>query len=856
MKSFTLKKLAVAALLSAGIAPAFAANYYVVVPVPNRTATAGNILVTLSGFSLPQGLVGDVYAGFDFNTVLQVKGDPNFNASNVHWSVASGALPAGLTLSANGKLSGTPTAASASSFQLLAAYKTKAGQQVYTVTINNLVVGLGAAELPNGVQGAAYSFDLKTKLTVTGDSAYTGSNVTWSVVSGSLPAGLSLDANGVISGTPSAENAGTPFTVRAGYKTRSGQQAYQVLVGAITVSLANATLPAGKQGAPYSIDLKPQLSISGDAAYSGAGVTWSVASGSNLPDGLNLSADGVISGTPTAENSGTPFTIQASYKTKTGQQAYQVVVGAIVVSLASTTLPDGKQGAAYSFDLKSKLAVSGDAAYSGLGVTWTVASGSLPQGLSLSANGVITGTPTDENAGTPFTIQAAYKTKTGQQAYKILVGAIVVTLNSATLPAGVQGAAYSFDFKPSLSITGDAAYSGSGVTWSVASGSLPAGLSLSTDGVISGTPTAENTGTPFTVQASYKTKSGQQSYQVVVGAIVVTMRAVTLPGATNNEAYSFDFKPYVQVTGDATYAGTSAVKWAFVGAAPLGLALDPNTGILSGKPTGSSSGTAFTVQATYKTKTGQYAYTLISAATPVVLAPSSWGPGGSPQAYYYEDQTVAASCKDYRNAKSGYAAATVSGYYWVNMGAGTERVYCDMNTAGGGWTLVARSGGAVVTNATFCNSGASGVNTPFGWTVARGTPADTANPYSMGVFNRNLAFTEVLIGGASGSSNSWGSYVYQQSVSANFKSALTTTDTALATSGFSMSRYMGHTVDTTQYFFRDVPDGTRNAATAYGLHADGWQTCYGDGPTSLSNQGAGAVAGGYINYRHGMLMVR
>jgi hypothetical protein len=666
MNRFTMKKLAIALLLSASVAPAFATNYYVVVPVPNRTATAGNILVSLNGYGLPQGQVGDAYAGFDFNTVLQVKGDPGFDASSVRWSMASGALPAGLSLGADGKLTGTPTAAGTASFQVLAAYKTKAGQQAYTVTVNNLVVTLASGGLPNGVQGAAYSFDLKSRLSVSGDSAYAGTGVTWSVSSGSMPSGLSLGADGIISGVPTDENAGTPFTVKAAYKTRAGQQ------------------------------------------------------------------------------------------------VYQVVVGAIVVTLSNTALPAGKQGAAYSFDLSSK-----------------------------------------------------------------------------------------------LQVTGDAAYAGSAVTWSVVSGSLPAGLTLGANGIISGVPIAESTGTPFTVQAAYKAKDGQQSYQMSVPAIVVSLSATTLPKATNNEAYSFNFSPYVSVTGDAAYGG-SGITWSVAsGTLPVGLTLDSTTGILSGKPVGATTGTSVTVQAAYKTKTGQYAYSLVVATTPVVLAPTSFASGGTPQALFYEDQTVAASCKAYHAGTANYAAATASGYYWVNMGAGIERAYCDMTTAGGGWTLVARSGGAVVTNATYCNSGISGVNTPFGWSVARGSPSDTSNPYSMGVFTRSLAFSEVLIGDASGTSNSWGAHVFQQPVPANLKTGLTTSDVPLSVAAaFPMAQYMGHTTDTTQYFFRDVPDGTRSQAQAYGLHADGWQTCYGDGPNTLSPQAYPASYGGSINYRHGMLMVR
>ncbi|WP_434715961.1 choice-of-anchor D domain-containing protein [Paraburkholderia sp. A3RO-2L] len=95
-------------------------------------------MVSLTGYSLPAGQVGTAYIGFDFNTVLQVLGDPSFNPSNVHWSVAGGALPAGLSLSPNGRLTGAPTSAGTASFQVMAAYKTKAGEQSYQLFIAKL----------------------------------------------------------------------------------------------------------------------------------------------------------------------------------------------------------------------------------------------------------------------------------------------------------------------------------------------------------------------------------------------------------------------------------------------------------------------------------------------------------------------------------------------------------------------------------------------------------------------------------------------------------------------------------------------------------------------------------------------
>lgn len=99
---------------------------------------------------------------------------------------------------------------------------------------------------------------------------------------------------------------------------------------------------------------------------------------------------------------------------------------------------------------------------------------------------------------------------------------ISVSLNTYTLPSAVEGVPYSFDLKPLLSVTGDPAYAGDGVTWSTVSSTLPAGLQLLANGLIAGTPIASGTGV-LTARASYKTKSGEQSYSLVVASANKTL---------------------------------------------------------------------------------------------------------------------------------------------------------------------------------------------------------------------------------------------------------------------------------------------------------------------------------------------
>ncbi len=130
-------KLLLAALLSATSVTSFAADYFVVVPVKNKSVSVSAIEVVLAQAPLPGAAVGSPYS-YNFNQHVQVTGDATYSGYGVKWSLKAGSLPQGLLLnSSTGALTGTPTAAGESSFSVAATYKTKVGTSTYQISATN-----------------------------------------------------------------------------------------------------------------------------------------------------------------------------------------------------------------------------------------------------------------------------------------------------------------------------------------------------------------------------------------------------------------------------------------------------------------------------------------------------------------------------------------------------------------------------------------------------------------------------------------------------------------------------------------------------------------------------------------------
>jgi hypothetical protein len=233
--------------------------------------------------------------------------------------------------------------------------------------------------LPNGQIGVAYSASLAA---TGGTTPYR-----WSLISGTFPTGLSLNAStGAITGTPTVTASATPLTIRVDDSGSPDQfRPVNLTLTIISPALAVTTtsLPDGRVGTPYSASL---AATGGIAPY-----TWTLASGA-LPAGLSLNAStGVIAGMPTASGNATPLTFNVTDSGSPMQRqaaSVTLTIAAPLLAVATMSLPNGQVSVVYTASLA---ATGGTPPYN-----WSLIAGTLPAGLSLNAaTGAIAGTPTD-----------------------------------------------------------------------------------------------------------------------------------------------------------------------------------------------------------------------------------------------------------------------------------------------------------------------------------------------------------------------------------------------------------------------------------------------------------------------------
>jgi hypothetical protein len=379
--------------------------------------------------------------------------------------------------------------------------------------------------------------------------------IVWSIDSGQLPQGLSLDSSsGVISGTPIA-GSGSVTIVAADAKASAARMFFFNLFAQLVIN--PVTLPPAHVNAPYSVPIT--------AHGSSAVAIWSVSAG-QLPPGLTFGMDqndanAHLAGTPT--QAGTySFTIKATDYTLPQTATLDLLIQVDTrLAITKSTLQDGEKGVPYS---DSFTAVNGKAP-----LHWSL-SGPLPAGLTLnSATGLVSGTPT-EFGGTSYTVTVTDSSAPAESDSAQLILGIAQALQIiGTFPTAYIGQSY---YNSLVAVGGFYPY-----TWSITSGTLPPGLAFS-GGFLSGTPTqlgsfsfivqATDAGTPPAI--------AKQSVTLNVTPTPLNIFGPPLSPAPVNVPYHSQ----IPISG-----GTPPYSFAVAsGQLPPGLTLDSATGFLDGTP--------------------------------------------------------------------------------------------------------------------------------------------------------------------------------------------------------------------------------------------------------------------------------
>ncbi|WP_209714709.1 putative Ig domain-containing protein [Marmoricola sp. OAE513] len=390
--------------------------------------------------------------------------------------------------------------------------------------------------LPEGDKNLPYSATL-TK---------TGGDGTWSVAGGTLKPGLTLNATtGAITGTP--EGSGTNNVIFKFTETGSGLSATKNL--SMTFSplptISTNSLPDATRGAPYTAEL----------AKTGKAGTWSL---ETPVTGLTINpTTGVISGT-TNVALGTYGVYPTFTETAGGRKVLKAlalkVIGTPLAITTDPTLPDAHRLAPYSVTF-TKVGGPG---------TWSA--NQIPDGFSLDpATGTLTGTPTV--AGLNAVYVTFSETNGGSVTKGFSLKVVQPKITTTSIPDAVTGQAYSFQF----------AKTGLDGTWEItSSGFPPEGVTLSSSGLLAGTPT-ESGDWGITVTFT-ETSTGASSSNIFIFHSAApgspTITTTSLPNGTVGSAYS------------ATLAATPAGgTWSITqGSLPVGLSLNPTTGAITGTP--------------------------------------------------------------------------------------------------------------------------------------------------------------------------------------------------------------------------------------------------------------------------------
>ena len=318
------------------------------------------------------------------------------NGCDVYWwEMVNGGLPAGLSMSSSGLVTGTPTTSGTTQPWVIVHDLTapqggpswcggdnhSERQFVFTVVGGGGVtpppspappaqppLQITTSVLPKATAGTPYNATL---------AASGGGSMSWSVSAGSLPGGVTLGANGVLSGTPTGAGNYT-FTARVGSGGRSASRQLDLAVA----EKLTASVPADEEW-----EVRRPLQISIDAKGGTPGYSWKISG--TLPGKTGFvgnqgnGSTSFLRGVP-AEAGTFPIVLTVTDAAGASAEVKVTLIVAERLQIATFGVGRARTGKRYRLTLFTR---------GGVGETnWALGAGSLPSGLKLNARtGVISG---------------------------------------------------------------------------------------------------------------------------------------------------------------------------------------------------------------------------------------------------------------------------------------------------------------------------------------------------------------------------------------------------------------------------------------------------------------------------------
>ena len=457
-------------------------------------------------------------------------------------SIVSGSLPSGLTLnSQTGAISGSPTSIVSSSTVRFRASN----------SLNSVETSVEFRVLRRITQFdysySNYAFALQSSVSLT--PQITGSCTDYSITSGSLPSGLSLNVySGVISGTPSQSVTEQQVTIKA--QNDLGSKTVTLTISVMR-SITSFSYSQSSYTISRSVSFTASPSVTGDVS------SYSISSGS-LPSGLQLNSNsGVVSGTPTQSVTNRQVTIKA--QNALGSKTTTITF-TVLLPITSFSYPQSQYTLAKGESVSLTPSVVGDS------VTYS-SSGSLPSGLSLnSASGVISGTPS--SSVTSFrTITVTATNALGSKSCSL-------EMKVLTKPTALSYPKTEYVIAVGESISLVPTMNGDLITFSF-QGNLPNGLHFNqATGEIAGKPTTHTERRVMTIVATNEV--GSLSCSLIL-RVLIKISDFTYPQTEYTLVNGRSYSIVPSFVGDE-------ITFSIKGALPGGLTLKSSTGVIEGVP--------------------------------------------------------------------------------------------------------------------------------------------------------------------------------------------------------------------------------------------------------------------------------